>query len=108
MRAGDERIVVTRPDAASIRSCEKLMMRCRGDLAGLSLVVNRMSREKGKKSAQYTLEAVENTLDRVSLACIYEDPSIPVGEKNGKSAFECDSAAKGLFKTMIKTLLAGA
>jgi len=108
MRQGDERIVVTRPDAASMRSCEKLMMRCRGDLAGLSLIVNRMSREKGRKAFQYTLEAVENTLDRSALACIYEDSAIPAGEKNGKPAYECDSAVKGQLQTVIKTLLAGA
>ena len=108
MRSGDEHIIVTRPDAASVRSCEKLMMRCRGDLAGISLVVNRMSREKGRKTAQYTLEAVENTLDRSALACIYEDPSIPAGEKKGKSAFEWDSAARDPLKAMVKTLLAGA
>ena len=108
MRHGDERIIVTRPDAASVRSCEKLMMKCRGDLDGLSLVVNRMSREKGRKAFQYTLEAVENTLDRSALASIFEDPAIPAGERNGKSAFECDNAAKAALKNMIKTLLAGA
>lgn len=108
MRQGDERIFVTRPDTASVRACERLMMHCRGDLAGLSLVVNRMSRDKGRKAAQYTLEAVENTLDRTALACIPEEPLIAAGERNGKSAIECEGAAKGPLKAMVKTLLAGA
>lgn len=108
MRPGDERIVVTRPDAASVRSCERLMMRCRGDQAGLCLVVNRAGRERGRRASQYTLEAVEYTLDRAALACIPEDPLIALGEKNGKAAIECDGAAKGPLKAMVKTLLAGA
>lgn len=106
MRHGDERIIVTRPDVASVRSSERLMMHCRGDLAGISLVINRISNERGRKAAQYTIEAVENTLDRAALACIPEDTMIPAGEKSGKSAIEFENAAKNPLKAMVKSLLA--
>lgn len=108
MRRGDERIIVTRPDAASVRSSERMMMRCRGDLAGLSLVINRISKDKIKKTGQYTPQAVEQTLDRSALAWIPEDPQIAAGENRGKSAIEGDQPVKGLLKSMVKKLLADA
>lgn len=103
MHSGDERIIVSRPDAASVRSAERLMMRYRGDLAGISLVVNRMP--KDRKSSQYTLEAVENTLDRRAIGCIPEDTSIVLGEKNGKAAIECGGAVRQAFSGMLRNLL---
>lgn len=103
MRAGDERIIVSRPDAASVRAADRLMMRCRGDSAGMSLVVNRIL--KDRKASQYTLEAVENTLDRKAIGCIPEDMSIMLGEKNGKSAIECGGAVRSAFSGILRQLL---
>lgn len=108
MRQGDERIIVTRPDAASVRSSERLMMRCRGDLVGLSLVINRVSKDKIKKTGQYAPQVVEQTLDRSALACIPDDPSIAAGENRGKAAIEGENPVKGLLKSMVKELLANA
>ena len=108
MRAGDERLLVTRPDDASIRATERLMTRCAGEPAADSLVINRISTERVRKKTQYAQGTVENLLDRAALACIPEDASIPASEQRGRAAIECDGPAWTALSGLVKTLLGGA
>lgn len=108
MRAGDERLLVTRPDDAAIRATERLMMRCAGEDASDSLIINRASAERIRKKTQYAQSTVETLLDRAALACIPEDASIPAGELRGRPAIECSGPARPALKGLVKTLLSGA
>lgn len=108
MKSGDERLIVTRPDDASIRAAERVIERIGVDQAGLSLVINRMSRERIKKKTQYDQDTVQNILDRIAVGCIPEDPAIYDAEKRGKPAIESDGPAKTAFQSMVKKLLSGA
>lgn len=108
MRAGDERVFVTRPDDASVRAAERLMTRCAGEPAPCSLVINRISAERVRRKTQYAQSIVESLLDRAALACIPEDASIPANEQRGKAAIECDGPARLALKGLVKTLLSGA
>ena len=108
MRAGDERLLVTRPDDASIRATERLMTRCAGEPAADSLVINRISAERVRKKTHYAQSTVESLLDRAALACIPEDASIPASEQRGRAAIECDGPAWTALSGLVKTLLGGA
>lgn len=108
LRRGDERLLVTRPDDASIRSTERLMMRCAGSPASDSLVINRMRMNRLDKKAQHPQSVVENLLDRAAVACIPEDPSIPASERRGKAAIECDGPAWTALSKLTQTLLGDA
>ena len=105
LRAGDERIIVSRPDAASIRSAERLM--ARRDAVLVSLVINRVSRERIRHGTQYTRDAVENLLGQAAIAWIPEDPAIQAGEKRGSAAIEGIGSAAGELRALVKVLLAG-
>ena len=109
MRAGDERLFVTRPDSPSIRATERLMIQAKDtDSASNSLIVNRISRERMKRKTQYLQSTVENLLDLPALACIPEDPSIPECECSARSAIECDGPAWTVLSNLSKVLLDGA
>lgn len=108
MRAGDERLLVTRPDDASIRATERLMTRCAGEPGADSLVINRVSAERIRKKTQYAQSTVESLLDRAAIACIPEDASIPASEQRGRAAIECDGPAWTALSGLVKTLLGGA
>ena len=108
MRSGDERFFVTRPDNASIRSTERLMMRARSsDTAANSLVINRMSREGIKRKTQYPQGTVENLLDTRAIACIPEDPEIAGYEYSGRTAFRFHGSALSALNGLTKVLLSG-
>lgn len=107
MSAGDERLFVTRPDNASIRSTERLATQS-ADGAANSLIINRMSRDRVKRKTQYAQETVENLLDMPAIACIPEDPSIPECECSGRAAIECNGPAWNVLSKLAKALLAGA
>lgn len=108
MRAGDERLLITRPDDAAIRATERLMTRCAGEPAAQSLVINRVSAERVRKKTQYAQSTVENLLDRAAIACIPEDAGIPASEQRGRAAIECDGPARAALSGLVKTLLSGA
>lgn len=108
MRAGDELLLVTRPDDASIRAAERLMTRCAGEPAASSLIINRVSAERVRKKTQYAQSTVENLLDRAALACVPEDAGIPACEQRGRAAIECDGPARPALKGLVKALLSGA
>jgi len=108
MKCGDERLVVTRPDDASIRAAERMMERAAHDQAGTCLVINRMSRDQIKRKTQYDQETVQAVLDRVAIGCIPEDSGIADAARRGKSAIESDGPAKAALHGMVKKLLSGA
>ena len=107
MRAGDERLIITRPDDASIRAAERLMHRA-DDLASDDLIINRVRTDRLNRKTQYTQDTVQNLLDRAALACIPEDAGIPAGEQRGKAAIECSGPAWTALNRLIKSLLGGA
>lgn len=102
----DELICVVRPDDASIRAAERLISRS-PTACKLSLIVNRMSKEKIRRNTQYTHEAVQGMLDCPLISCIPEDSSISAGEKRGRTAIECDGPAWNALDNLVRTLLQG-
>lgn len=108
LRRGDERLLVTRPDDASVRSAERMMMRCTGSPASDSLIINRMKMDRLGKKTQHPQSVVENLLDRPAIACIPEDASIPASELSGKAAIECDGPAWTALSKLTQALLGGA
>ena len=108
MRAGDERLFVVRPDNASIRAAERMMLQSASASAADSLVINRVIAERLRKKTQYPQSTVENLLDRAALACIPEDASIPASEIRGKAAIECDGPAWTALSSLVRALLSGA
>lgn len=105
LKSGDERLIVTRPDDASIRSSERIMMKANRDAVGTSLVINRFSREKLKRRMQYDSDTVQSVLDLVVIGCIPEDPGIAEAEKQGRSAIESDGPAKAGLNNLVKKLV---
>lgn len=105
LREGDERIVITRPDDASIRAAERIMMRCVGESVGTSLVINRISRERVKRGYQHSQDAVQMTLDRMAIGCIPEDAAIAAAQCRGIPAIECDGPARTALRDLLKSLL---
>jgi len=107
MKSGDERLLVVRPDDASMRAAERIMKRLDGDQAEVSLIINRVSRERLKKKAQYDQDTVQSVLDRMVLGCIPEDSAVVEAEKKGKAAIESDGPSKAAFKGVVDKLLSG-
>lgn len=106
MRSGDERFFVTRPDNASIRSTERMMMRARAsDTAVNSLVINRASRDGVKRKTQYPQSVVENLLDTPAVACIPEDASLAEYDYSGRFSFKFHGSAWNALSSLTKTLL---
>lgn len=107
MRAGDERLLVTRPDDASVRSTERLMMRCTDSGVSDRLIINRISPERIRKKTQYAQPVVENLLDRAADACIPEDACIPACESQAKAAIECGGPVGGMLCHLVDAMLDG-
>lgn len=105
LRRGDERLVITRADDASIRSCERLIFASGDSEASIGLIVNRLSRERIRRKAQHPRDTVQAVMDHPVIACIHEDPSITVCEQKGRSAIECDGPAWTELKDLLQTLL---
>ena len=106
MRDGDRRLFIVRPDDASVRSTERMMMQT-SDSAINELVINRSCRDRAKRKVQYPQSTIESLLDLPALACIPEDSSIAECEYAKKAAFECSGAAKTALNALIKALLSG-
>lgn len=108
LRETDTQIVVVRPDEASIRAAERLISGISSDSCmrpAISLVVNRMSKEKIRQNIHYPYDAVQGMLDCTASGCIPEDSSIPVCEKQGRAAIECDGPAWNAFEALVRSLL---
>lgn len=107
MKSGDERLIVTRPDNASLRAAERLMQHVLRDQAGMSIVINRVSKDRIKRKTQYDQDTVQAVLDQVAIGCIPEDAAIYDAELRGKSAIESDGPAKAALQALTKKLLSG-
>ena len=105
MCRGDECVVVSRPDDASIRACERMLIEREADEASISLVLNHVSREHGRRRIQHTSDAVRSILDYPILASIPEDGSIDLCARKGRSAIECDGPAWNAVKGHLHALL---
>lgn len=105
MNPRDELILVTRPDDASLRACERLAQRARREPCGLSAIVNRARRGFERRGAQLTESAVGMVLDCGVLGVIPEDDSIPLSAQNGRPAIECDGLAWSALSGIAKQLL---
>lgn len=105
LRAGDERIVVTRPDDASLRASEHLIQQARGEESNLSVTVNRLRPDWVKRKTQYSPETASMLLDCPILGSITEDDSLTAGAHNGRPAIECDGPAWSILSDMVRVLL---
>lgn len=106
MRAGDEKLFVTRPENASIRAAERLMMHSQSIIGvSNSLIINHMSRDRVKRKTQYPQSTVENLLDMSAIACVPEDPSIPECEAKARAAIECNGPAWTALSKLSQDLL---
>ena len=104
MREEDTHLVITRPDDASIRAAERLLQTI-DDQAQVALVINRLSKERGKRGTQHRHETVQAVLDTRVIACIPEDASIPACEQKGRAAVECDGPAWTALSGLLQSLL---
>lgn len=89
MTKDDEYILVTRPDDASVRSCDSLIQKLRGSEAGVSLVVNHMRRDRVKKGLQYNADSIAMILDCPVLSSISEDDLFLTSSSNTKNGQNC-------------------
>lgn len=103
MTSEDNWLLVTRPDDASIRACERLLQAARGTTAGMSLIVNRSQKTRIKRGTQYSAEAVAMLLDCALLGAIPEDENLAV--RRGKSAMEYDGPVRSVLKSILEKLL---
>lgn len=104
MGKDDLHLMVIRPDDVSIRAAERLMQTIE-DQAQTSLILNRFSRERGRRGTQHTKETVQAVLDTPVIACIPEDMSIPACEQKGRAAIECDGPAWTALSNLLQSLL---
>lgn len=103
----DWRILITRPDDASIRATERLMINA-DDGVSAGIVINRMNRIRNRRGTQYGSDAVQSILDCPVIGRIPEDPSIPASEQKGHAAIECDGPSWNALKELLQELLSGA
>lgn len=105
MRREDVRIVVTRPDDASMRAAERLMIHVESKEAGMYLAINRISRNGVRTGAQYDVRTVETILDCLSLASIPEDESVMLAARKARAAIEAGGAVRKALDAMVSALL---
>ena len=103
---GDVRVVVTRPDDASLRAAERVMGFAAGDRAARHVVVNRYSRGQEKRARQYPRETVQAILDAPVFACIPEDEEMAAQVGKGRARpLLFGGAARAALDQMVKNLL---
>ena len=105
MRREDVRIVVTRPDDASMRAAERLMMNAEGREAGMYLAINRISRACVRAGTQYDVQTVETILDCPSLAAIAEDEAVMAAARKARAAIEGSGQVRAALNAMVNALL---
>ena len=89
----DIRIIVLRPDDASIRSTERLLSGALPSGAQSLLLLNRTQPTLLHAGQQYDAQTVQTTLDCPVLGEIPEDGTIPLSAIRGRPAIECDGPA---------------
>lgn len=105
MSREDDLLVVSRPDDASLRACERVVQHARRGSAGMSLVLTRTRRDYLRKGAQMEPSAAEMVLDCPVLGVIPEDESIVLSARKGKTALDCDGPARGAIRKVLEQLL---
>ena len=101
----DVRVIVTRPDDASIRASERMMTKAGIGMEERRLVVNRATAQRVRKKAQYDAKTVEMTLDCPLAGCIPEDDSVAACSQKGRIALECDGPARRALAQLTDVLL---
>lgn len=101
----DDRLLIVRPDDASIRSCERLMMGLGPDNARNSVIVNMTRADAARRGLQYTPETISAVLDIPSLGSVPFDEGIPAAAKNGRPAIESDGHSSQRLRSITKQLL---
>ncbi len=101
----DVRVIVTRPDDASIRASERMMTKAGIGMEERRLVVNRATAQRVRKKAQYDAKTVEMTLDCPLAGCIPEDDSVAACSQKGRIALECDGPARRALAQLTDALL---
>ena len=97
----DVRVIVTRPDDASIRASERMMTKAGIGMEERRLVVNRATAQRVRKKAQYDAKTVDCPL----AGCIPEDDSIAACSQKGRIALECDGPARRALAQLTDALL---
>jgi len=84
MSETDECLFVMQPDDASIRSTERLMQLTRGQRTNVSLVLNRVRKDRVKRAQQYEANTVAMTLDCPVIGVLPEDDVFVSGISQGR------------------------
>ena len=101
----DVRIVVLRPDDASIRSTEHLLGGALPSGAQSLLLLNRTQSALLRAGQQYDANTVQMTLDCPVLGEVPEDKTIPLSAAKGRPAIECDGPAWTALSQALMPLL---
>ena len=103
----DARLIVCRPDDASIRSAERLMLRITDRKPDMRLVVNRVNASRVRRGLQYDASTVEAVLDCPLLASIPEDETLSDCPSHGKTVLACGGSANKALSAMAAALADG-
>ena len=104
----DARLIVCRPDDASIRSAERLMLRITDRKPDMRLVVNRVNASRVRRGLQSsTASTVEAVLDCPLLASIPEDETLSDCPSHGKTVLACGGSANKALSDMAAALADG-
>ena len=103
---GDARLVLARPDDASLRAAEQMLRQAQGERAECYAVLTRCSREQVKHGRQYAPETAEAALDAAALAVIPEDGAMAadVG-KSKRRIWTPGGAASAAIEKLTRALL---
>lgn len=107
MGEGDARVVLARPDDASLRAAERMLALCAGERAGSALVLSRVKREQVKRGRQYGEDAAAQLLDTRPLGVIPEDDAMAAEVGKGKRRFLLVGAARAQLDKIADALLKG-
>lgn len=100
----DMRVLLARPDDASLRVTERLLALAAGGSADTRLVLGRVRRELVRRGQQYDTDAVQQILDRPVLGVIPEDETMAARVGKGRR-FPFMPAADGQLSRLVRELL---
>ena len=101
----DARICLARPDDASLRSTERVLMRISGEKAQRHVILSRVKREAVKKGFQYSEETAGQILDSVIAGCIFEDDELAAKVGKKQASFLSTGRARAQLDQAIRRLL---
>ena len=102
---GDVRVVLARPDDASLRAAERMLALCAGERARSCVVLSRVTREQEKRGRQYGAEAAAQILDARPLGAIEEDEAMAAEVGRGKRRLLFGGAARAQLDRIADALL---